>query len=337
MRRAGGVLILAAMMAVAGGGLTAGAAAGTSTAAPPRGMAAYEWHNPGDLTPAETGRRLRFLRANGFSTVYLEIGAYLDAADRPPDAPNRQRDLDRIRGQIRRYVATATSLGLAVHALGGGPTWTGDLSYLGRLLVRLVGNYNTRVAPNERLQGVQLDIEPYVLWDEDDDLQDRFEEYLTTLAGIVEVYRSLCSQAANRGLRLGFAIPFWFDASGDAPGPVVFNDTRKPAASHIIDMVADLSGAYLAIMSYRNFTGTANGSIAHASAEFWYARKIGARCGLIVAQQYGPVSPAYITFHRQPRRVFKRAAAEITRAFQAYPQFRGISVDDVDWYMAARP
>jgi hypothetical protein len=35
--------------------------------------------------------------------------------------------------------------------------------------------------------------------------------------------------------------------------------------------------------------------------------------------------------------VFKRAAAEIALAFRRYPQFRGLSVDDVDSYMAASP
>ena len=92
------------------------------------------------------------------------------------------------------------------------------------------------------------------------------------------------------------------------------------------------------VVSYRNFTRTSDGSIAHARDEFRYAAMVGARSGLIVGQQYGlsPGEPT-TTFIGQPRWVFRRAAAEIVLAFRRYPQFRGLSVDDIDAFMAAPP
>jgi hypothetical protein len=334
MRRAMGVAVLAAVLAVAGGGPVSGA----TRKAPPRpAMATYEWHNAGVLPTAENRRRLKFMRANGFGTVYLELGEYLDAADRP-DGPDRRKRLDAIRAKIRRFVATASGLGLTVHAVGGGPTWVGELGYLGRMLVELVGAYNASVRTPERLRGVQLDIEPYVVdpgFVEGD--QDSFGGYLATLFSIVKAYRVVRSKWPNRGLQLGFAIPFWFDAEEGAPGPVLFDGALKPAAHHIVDMVSSLPHAYLVVMSYRNFTQGPDGSIAHARGELRYARAVGARCGLVVGQQYADVQPAYITFHRHSRRAFRRAADDITRAFWRYPQFRGLSVDDLDSFMAARP
>ena len=90
-------------------------------------------------------------------------------------------------------------------------------------------------------------------------------------------------------------------------------------------------------MAYRDFTGTSDGSIAHARDEFRYAAATGARSGLVVGQQYGPApGEEHITFNGQPRRDLLRAAA-ITTAFRRYPQFRGLSVDDIDAYMAADP
>ena len=330
--------MLAAVLAVAGGSLTVGAATASAWHRPPRpGMAAYEWHNATDLPIAEVRQRLDFMRANGFRTVYLELGDYLEAADQPEDTPGRQERLHQIRQAIRRFVATATSLGFEVHALGGGPTWIGELSYLGRLLVRLVGRYNTMVRPKERLKGVQLDIEPYAEEGFLDRGEEGFVDYLDTLSGIVRAYRPLRRQYANRHLQLGFAIPFWFDAEGDAPGPVRFHGAVKPAVHHIIDMVRWLRGAYLVVMSYRNFTDGDNGSIAHARNEFDYASEIGARCGLVVGQQYADVQPASITFHGFTRSEFQEAADAITDAFEGYRQFRGLSVDDLDSYMAALP
>jgi hypothetical protein len=338
MRRATGVLVLAALLAVAGGSLTADAGAASARRGPPRpGVAAYEWHNATDLPIAEVRQRLDFMRANGFTTVYLELGDYLEAADQPEDTPGRQERLNQIRRAIRRFVATATSLGLEVHALGGGPTWIGELSYLGRLLVRLVGRYNTMVVPKERLRGVQLDIEPYADPEWLRGGEAAFVDYLDTLRGIVRAYRPLRFQYANRHLQLGFAIPFWFDAEGDAPGPVRFAGAVKPAAHHIVDLVRWLPRAYLVVMSYRNFTDGEDGSIAHARNEFDYASEIGARCGLVVGQQYADVEPDYITFHGFTRSEFQLAADAITDAFEGYRQFRGLSVDDLDSYMAALP
>ena len=345
MRRATAVLILAAMLAI--GGPAAVAAAHEPSLEfrkmrVPPGMAVYEWHNAGDLSPTAVQQRLRFLRANGFHTVYLEIGNYLEAADLSPEDPARQTRMDSVRRQIRRFVATASSFGLSVQALGGGPTWTQEpRRYLGQLLVELVGSYNTRVADNERLKGVHLDLEPYTLpgWLDEENVEANLVEYLTTIEGIVDTYRSELDRWANRGLQLGFAIPFWLDGRGDAPGPVEFGEETKPAAYHLIDLLSDLRGAYLVVMAYRDFTRTSDGSIAHARDEFRYAASIGARSGLIVGQQYGPAPPEeqHITFHGQPRWVFRRAAAEIAVAFRRYPQFRGLSVDDLDAFMAAEP
>jgi len=155
-------------------------------------------------------------------------------------------------------------------------------------------------------------------------------------ADVVATYRTALERPVNRHLQLGFAVPFWFDARGDAPGPVSFDGATKPAVHHLIDLEADLPGAYLVVMAYRDFTATSNGSIAHARDEFRYAAATRARSGLVVGQQYGPAEQ-HITFNGQPRRDFLRAAAAISTAFRRYPQFRGLAVDDLDAYLAARP
>jgi CheY-like chemotaxis protein len=79
------------------------------------------------------------------------------------------------------------------------------------------------------------------------------------------------------------------------------------------------------VMAYRDFTGTSDGSIAHARDEFRYAAATWARCGLVVGQQYGPAGPdeQHITFNGQPRSDFLRAAAAITTAFRRSPSSAG--------------
>ena len=76
--------------------------------------------------------RLWSLRRDGFSVVYADIGECLEVA--------------------------------------GGPTWTAESHrYLGPKVLELVADYNAEADPDERLQGIQFDIEPYVdlsFWDD---------------------------------------------------------------------------------------------------------------------------------------------------------------------------
>jgi hypothetical protein len=235
------------------------------------------------------------------------------------------------------HVATATGYGLAVQAVGGGPSWTGELGYLGQLLVKLVGDYNANVTARERLQGTSS-------------TSSRTSRAAGTTtprpASTATSPRSRASSPPTGGSSAGrpAAASSWASPSPSGstaratpPGAVAFNGATKPAARHLVDMLRDLSRAYLVIMSYRNFTGSDDGSIAHTRNELWYAHRIKAKCGLLVGQQYGLVSPEYITFNGHRRRTFQRAAAQITAAFQRYSQFRGLTVGDVDSYMAARP
>jgi len=156
MRRATAVLTLTAVLVVAAAGLASAAGASTQGFGRryvPSAMAVYEWHQAGELPDDQVTQRLRFLRANGFRTVFLELGDYLDAAELAPGTPGRETQLVRIRHKLQRFVGLASDAGVAVQALGGGPTWTGELRYLGQELVELVAGYNRKVRWRERLQG----------------------------------------------------------------------------------------------------------------------------------------------------------------------------------------
>ena len=331
MRAATRALVCATVLVLVAGGRWAGAhPRAAATTQWQHGLAAaYEWHDAGQLSRHQARERLRFLHRRGFGTVYLDLGDYLDAADQPQSREQRAR-LRELRRQLRHYVADASRLGLAVHAVGGGPTWTEEpLRYLGPKLVELVADYNAGVAAEERLGGVQLDIEPYALPGFFDDEEAALVAYLETLDGIVGTWRRVA-----RRLELGFAVPFWFDGRGGSPGPVPFGGATKPAIHHVIDLVKELRRAYLVVMSYRNVATGADGSIVNARDEFAYARSVDARCALLVGQQFGDVQPPEVTFHGRHRRAFEHAAEQIVEAFERFPQFRGLAVDDVDGYTA---
>jgi hypothetical protein len=209
-------------------------------------------------------------------------------------------------------VARASSLGLAVHAVAGGPDWTAESHrYLGPKVLKLVADYNADADPDERLQGVQFDIEPYVdpsFWD---DVEASLRAYLLTVEGTVDAYQEVRAWPGNEGLGLGFAIPFWFDRVPEAPevefGRTGDTATTRAAAFHLIDLLRELPEAYVLVMAYRNFASGPDGSIEHVRREFDYAGGSGAACGIVIGQEF-------------------------TEAYGGLPQFRGISVDDMDAY-----
>jgi hypothetical protein len=298
-------------------------------------LAVFEWHQLSRLDDEVAGR-LRWLRSEGFTTVYADFGEYIEAAD-------EGLTLDQLGSDLQQFVAYASSLGFEVHAVGGGPNWINeDLRYLATMLVELVGDYNTDATHEERLRGVQFDIEPQAdpAFQVPANQPTMLRAWLTTLQSVISTYRGVREQDGNSGLRLGIAIPFWFDDEPEAAPWVVFPETdedtpAKPAAFHLFDMLVDLPNAYVVVLSYRNFTGGLDGSIAHAQDEFIYARDHDAQFGIVVGQEFTNVRPEKVTFWCRGRAAFRQAAAEITDFFgDDYPQFRGLSVNDMDAYLA---
>jgi hypothetical protein len=347
MRRPSSIRVLSAaavLLALWGANPGAAAAASPSETLRRHELAIFEWHRLSQVNAKVGDQRLASLRADGFKTVYADVGEYLEVFDQPSSRTQQTR-LSQLSGELRRFVARASSFGLAVHAVGGGPNWTdATRRYLGPKLLDLVAGYNRAAAATERLQGVQFDIEPHVdpsFWD---DVEVSLHDYLTTLQDIVIKHEQLRDpdDPAKR-LRLGFAIPFWFD--GDAPDvpAVSFGDAGEaPAAFHLIDMLAALPEAYVLVMAYRNVTSGDDGSIAHVRTELDHAQRVNATCGIVVGQEFNRVTPEKLTFWWAGRAAFWRAAEELAGELAlaeedgGYAQFRGISVNDLSAYQAAR-
>jgi hypothetical protein len=205
-----------------------------------------------------------------------------------------------------------------------------------------VADYNAAADPDERLRGVQFDIEPYVASGFWDDVDTSLTSYLTTVEAIVDRYRRVRAQPGNDGLGLGFAIPSWFEGAPEVPevtwGPTGSAEpkTTKAAAFHLIDLLAELPEAYLVVMAYRNLASGPDGSIGLVRGELEYASQTGAASGIVVGQEFTEVTPEKLSFWWVGRVAFRRAAAELAAAYGGLPQFRGISVDDMDAYQAAR-
>jgi hypothetical protein len=340
------VLVTAAAVLLAVLGATPAASAATPCPTEvPQQRAVFEWHRLSQVNTTVTDQRLRDLQCGGFKTIYADISEYVEVAAQRPSRTQQARLLQ-LNTALKDFVSRAsTKHQLRVHAVAGAPNWTDQARrHLGPMTVDLVAAYNNDPA-NEKLQGVQFDIEPYVERAWTRNVTASLQAYLTTIRDIVERYQEVREQPENQDLQLGVAIPFWYEGAPDAP-PVLFGSEEKYAAFHLIDMLRADSQAYLLVMAYRNFASdptnpsiNADGSIALVSGEFAYANRDDddpALCGIVIGQEFGLADPyAFKTsFGTVGRAAFHKAAGELTDTYGSRPQFRGLSVNDLDSYEA---
>jgi hypothetical protein len=273
------ILVTAAVLLAVLGATPAASAATPCPTEVPQQHAVFAWHRLSQVNTTVTDQRLRDLQCGGFKTVYADISEYVEVAAQRPSR-SQQALLLQLRGELRSFMSRATTVyGLGVHAVAGEPTWTDQARrYLGPMTVDLVAAYNNDAPDNERLQGVQLDIEPYVERSWSRNVTASLQAYLTTIRDIVERYRTVREQPKNKDLQLGIAIPFWYEGALDAP-PVLFGSAKKYAAFHLIDLLRAYPQAYLLVMDYRNFATGDDGSIALVSGEFDMRGRAGRSAG----------------------------------------------------------
>ena len=146
------------------------------------------------------------------------------------------------------------------------------------------------------------------------------QDYLWTLRDIVDAYEQVRTQYGNDGLALGFAIPFWFDGTPEAPA-VQFGESpsprRPPSTSSTCCATCPRPTSAL------------------VEREFDYASRVAdAASGIVVGTEFTEVTPTKLSFWWNGRAAFRPAVAELTDAYGGLPQFRGVSMDDADAYQA---
>jgi len=203
-------------------------------------------------------------------------------------AQNDRTQLE-LKPELRRFLRTAHTNTIQVHALDGFPEFSlRDHHETVLSLVRNIMAFNLSSSPAERFDGIHLDNEPYQLLGFDGPSRGEIlREYLE----LNEKVATLLHNEAH-GLAFGVDIPFWWDATGDREHPcclVKFNGVSKNAARQIIDLVDNVG-----IMAYRNFAGGLDGIVNHAQGEVDYAGEKGKQAFVAVETYRSP--PINVTF-----------------------------------------
>jgi len=278
-----------------------------AAAAPGRAVWIWEPDSYGMLeNEAVASEAIAFLQREGFDTVYL----YADAWD------GRNLIAERP-GAYRALIANLHRHGVKAHALLGSwflgthayvlPARRADaLAMLDRVL-----DYDAAAAPDERFDGISLDIEPHVLdaWDV------RRDELLANFLDLSAALRERV-RAAPQPVPLGAAIPFWLDGI-----ELEWRGRRDAVSAHAIGLYD-----YVALMDYRNHADGGDGIVSHATTEMAQARAAGAGRQVVIGLEVAPNELAKVTFDGLRPADLAREMAATARAFAAEPAFGGFAI-----------
>jgi len=271
---------------------------------------------------------MQFCKDEKINTLYVRIDDYVDIAE-IKEKNLKKGKKNQYDNAVRRFLGVASKYGIKIHALAGHPSWANPrLSYIPNLLVDYVIEFNENSLNSVKFEGIQFDIEFYNKENFDNSKNATIFEYLelmNELTNKVNYYNA----KSNSPLRLGLAIPYWFDRSDYR---IVWNGKNKPLAYHLIDTLDRLQGSYLAIMAYRDTQWGDNGSINITRQEIDYAQNNARNVSFLVGQEVSKVSEKRVSFFNKGKSSFKWAVIDIISDLKRYQTFKGVAIHQLIAY-----
>nr|WP_209860576.1 Ig-like domain-containing protein [Paenibacillus shirakamiensis] len=272
--------------------------------------------NPGSRAPLEalTSDTSTF-NSSAITTIYLGVFPY-DNVDMLEDQ----------RVKVREFLAWAHSHNLKIQAcIAGGtvPAYFGSYTRYQKYAVReleKVINFNLSSDSNERFDGVNIDVEPYIMPEFKSQKPAMQTQYLDLLQKMVD-RRNL----SELNLPLGPAVPRWYDSS-DTASNITWHGQTKWLSEHVQDLMD-----YISIMDY---TDSASGIISGAQGEIAYANSINKPNSVIVGVETLDISnsgdPETITFREEGRTYMENTLNTVKQAFANSASYGGIAMHHYD-------
>ena len=252
-----------------------------------------------------------FLARWNLTTVYLYADSY-KGRNIIRDEPEK----------YRRLITAAHKRDLKVYALLGS-FYLKTQEYIlperrvdAEAMFNNVLRYNAGSKSAERFDGVNVDIEPYLLDDWSDKKTMRATQYLDLSAEFMRL-----KLKTGDTLTVGPAMPFWFDGIDD----IAWNGQHKRLSDHVQDIYD-----YVAIMDYRNFAQGSDGIISHATDELDYADRINKK--VIIGAETLQTEPSKVTFYGMGYAAMNEQLMIAETEFSPHPSFAGFSIHHLGSY-----
>ena len=291
----------------------ASAATGHSAETAPRAVWIWEEDTFRMLETDEAQREVEtFLEQQHISTIYL----YADEFNGRNILVNEPK-------KYRKLIASAHARGFKVYALLGSAylrTQEYILQEKRRAAKRMFGSvldFNRETLDaSSRFDGVNIDIEPYLLDDWATGRPVRGRQYLDLSAEFMRM-----KAAAGSSLLVGPAMPFWYDGIED----VEWNGQRRKLNEFVQDIYD-----YVAIMDYRNVAEGSDSIVSLAQDELDYADRINKK--VMIGVETLQTIPAKVTFFGKGNKYFEAQLALAESAMTQHRSFGGFVVHHLKPY-----
>ncbi|RUT35460.1 fibronectin type III domain-containing protein [Paenibacillus zeisoli] len=234
------------------------------------------------------------------------------------------------RKEVRKFLKWAHEHGLKIQAcIAGGtiPPYYGSYKRYNKYAINEIErviNFNLSSQPGERFDGVNVDVEPYILGEFGSSKPQLQIDYLDLLQTMMD-RRNL----SGLNLPVGPAIPRWYDTS-NAANDITWHGQTKWMSQHVQDITD-----YISIMDY---TDSSKGIIDGAQGEIDYANSINKPNSVIVGVETLDIAnsgdPESITFREEGRTYMESQLAAVYQKFNGSPAFGGIAMhhyDSIRW------
>lgn len=253
-----------------------------------------------------------FLIEQHISTLYLYADEF-----------NGRNILVKEPDKYRKLIASAHARGFKVYALLGSiylRTYEYILPEKRETALTMFGNvldYNKNTPSiTSRFDGINIDIEPYILDDWSNAVSLRGKQYLSLSAAFMQM-----KSASGLHLTVGAAIPFWYDGIDE----VEWNGKRRQL-NKVVQDIYD----YVAIMDYRNVALGSDSIVSLAENELHYADQIGKP--VIIGVETLDTTPPKITFFGKSINYFESQLELARSAMSKYQSFSGFAIDNLTAY-----
>lgn len=255
---------------------------------------------------------IAFLQSKRLRTMYLYADAF------------QGQNLLQARADLyRQFIRRLHRAGLRAYALLGSgylqtesyvlPEHRADaLAMFQRVL-----DFNAAAQPQERFDGINLDIEPHIL--------DQWaQQKLQLLGQFLDLGQALMERkrASGQSLPVGPAIPFWLD------GIVLdWHGTMKPASELVIDIYD-----YVALMDYRDHAAGPDGIVSHAEDKMAYAARRHKK--LVIGVDLSTSEIQKVSFDHLTEADLEQELALTETAFRGSHAFAGFALHHLEAYQS---
>ncbi|MNM66010.1 hypothetical protein D3C81_774770 [compost metagenome] len=255
--------------------------------------------------PEVAAEAVTYLKSQRIDTVYLYADAF-QGRNLIVDQPQLYRD----------FITRMHAKRMKVYALLGSAYLNTENYVLpshraqAEAMFRRVVEYNATAPENARFDGVNLDIEPHILDQWNDDTREGL------LAGFLDMSDALMRIKREHGatLAVGPAIPFWLDGI-----ELEWKGVRRPVSEHTIDLYD-----YVALMDYRDKAEGSDSILSHAASEIAYANRVDKK--VVIGLEVSSNDINKVTFYEEGPKVFEQEVRKVERALRREPSFAGFAI-----------